>query len=107
MYGYYLFEVRKQVLPAPARISKHLPAVEVVATAAVPAHGVEDAAASKNFTLRQGARFAIEEDLRHHFQLPIVLGADGTSDELGNLNEFLVLVPNRQSASVHRLQRPY
>ena len=66
--------------PAPARISKSFPGVEVIRSASIPAHSIEDATTAKYFALWHCSSVAIELCLWHRLEVLVVDTTDVSSD---------------------------
>lgn len=76
----HLHEVWQETIPAPSRIAQSFPGIEVVRPSAIPAHGIEDAAPTKDFPLRHWSSSTIELCLWHGNEIPVVNAANVSSN---------------------------
>ena len=89
----YFDKVRQHSFPAPSRVSKIFPGVEVIRATPIPAHSVQNAATAKDLTLWHRTGVPIQLCLWHRGEVPIVDAANIRSHIDRVLYDCLIVIP--------------
>jgi hypothetical protein len=89
----YLLEIRKQVIPAPTRIPKLHPSIEVILISSIPDHTVENTPATDHSSHRYGTCSPIKLSLRNSAYIPIIESANIFANIDRELDHILAVIP--------------